>query len=132
MIALEAMNRKLIALLSLACLAGLMTGCVSTLDGHSKMGMPFSKDRIVSRYERPVETIFASAKDVLKLMGALYGENTIKKTLEAKVDTRTVWVKIDQIDAKVSQVTVQARTSGGGADIDLASEVDKRIALQLK
>jgi hypothetical protein len=126
------MNRKLIALLSLACLAGFMTGCVGTLDGHSKMGMPFSKDKIVSRYERPTETIFAASKDVLKLMGALYGENTIKKTLEAKVDTRTVWIKVEQVDAKVSQVTVQARTSGGGADVDLASEVDKRIALQLK
>ncbi len=96
------------------------------------MGVPFEKDRIVARYERPVDQIFAAAKDVLKLMGSLYGENTIKNTLEAKVDTRTVWVKVEQVDSRVSQVTVQARTSGGGADIDLASEVDKRIALQLK
>ena len=50
----------------------------------------------------------------------------------ASRDSRTVWVRIEEADPKVSKVTVQVRTNGGGADIELASEVDKRIALQLR
>lgn len=110
----------------------LLAGCVSTIDGRHQAAVPFVKDTITSRYERPVEPIFAAAKKVLADMGTLYGENTITKTLEAKIDTRTVWVRIEEADPKVSKVTVQVRTSGGGSDIDLASEVDKRIALQLR
>ena len=64
-------------------------------------------------------------------MGTLTGENTISKTLEAKVNKSAVWVKVDEVDPKISRVIVQAR-SGSRADIETASEVDKRIALQLK
>ncbi len=126
------MKTKLSALVSLSCLLALLAGCVSTIDGRHQAAVPFVKDTITSRYERPVEPIFAAAKKVLADMGTLYGENTITKTLEAKIDTRTVWVRIEEADPKVSKVTVQVRTSGGGSDIDLASEVDKRIALQLR
>ena len=59
------------------------------------------------------------------------GENTISKTLWAKVDTRTVWVKVEEAEPKITSVTVQARTKGGVADIALASEIDKQIALRL-
>lgn len=126
------MKTKLSALVSLSCLLALLAGCVSTIDGRHQAAVPFVKDTITSRYERPVEPIFAAAKKVLADMGTLYGENTITKTLEAKIDTRTVWVRIEEADPKVSKVTVQVRTNGGGSDIDLASEVDKRIALQLR
>ena len=61
----------------------------------------------------------------------MYGENTIKKTLEAKIDTRTVWVAVDEVEPNVSRVRVQARRKGGLADIALSSEIDKQIALRL-
>jgi hypothetical protein len=54
-------------------------------------------------------------------------ENTINHSLVAKVDTRTVWIAVDEIEPKVSRVRVQARTKGGRGDIDLASEIDKQI-----
>jgi hypothetical protein len=126
------MRTKLFALVGLSCLLALLAGCVSTIDGRHQAGVPGVKDTITSRYERPVEPIFAAAKKVLADMGTLYGENTITKTLEAKINTRTVWVRIEEADPKVSKVTVQVRTKGGGSDIDLTSEVDKRIALQLR
>ena len=63
---------------------------------------------------------------MLKLNGTLVSENTINHSLEAKVDTRTVWVAVEEIEPKVSRVRVQARTKSGG-DIDLASELDKQI-----
>ena len=125
------MRMKLCILSVLSSLALVMTGCVSTLDGHSKMGVPFGKDKIESRYERPAEQIFTAAKEVLKFNGVLTSENTISNIVEAKVNTRTIWVKAEQIDPKVSKVTVQARTKGGGTDIDMASEIDKQIALRL-
>jgi len=108
----------------------LLTGCFSTQDNRTKFGVP-AKDHIESRYERPVETIFNAAKEVLRFNGTLYGENTISHVLEAKVDTRTVWVSVDEVEPKVSRVIVQARKKSRLPDIDLAAEIDKQIALKL-
>jgi len=63
-------------------------------------------------------------------MGNLYGENTITLSLQGKVDTSTVYVKVDDAEGNV-RVTTQVRTKGGGTNIPLASEIDKRIALQM-
>ena len=76
--------------------------------------------------------MFGAAKQVLGFNGKLYGENTVARTLEAKVDASTVWVRVEQVDPKVTRVLVQARSKGGGGDIALASEMDKQIALRLK
>lgn len=126
------MKVKLFALIAACSLATLLTGCVGTVDGRSKAGVPWVKDTIESRYERPVEQIFAAAKEVLKFNGTLYGENTVTKTLEAKINTTTVFVRVDEVDPKVSRVLVQARAKGGSGDIATASEIDKQIALRLK
>ncbi len=126
------MKTNVFVLLAALCVIAVSTGCYSTVEGRTRMGMPLAKDRITSRYERPVNEIFAAAKQVLSVYGTLTGENTIANTLEAKVDQNTVYVKVDAVEPNISQLTVQARTKSGMANIDLASEVDKRIALQLK
>jgi hypothetical protein len=125
------MKMKFLAVLALSCLTVLLSGCVGTVDGRSRAGVPFAKDTIESRYERPLDQIFTAAKDVLRFNGTLYGENTISNTLEAKIDTRTVWVAVDEVEPKISRVRVQARKSNGSGDVDLASEIDKQIALRL-
>jgi len=51
--------------------------------------------------------------------------------LEGRVNQRNVWISVEQIDPKVSSVIVQARTKGGGSDIELCHELEKRIALKL-
>jgi hypothetical protein len=111
----------------------LVSGCYSAGD-HSHVGVPkwAKKDRFESRYERPVEQIFAAAKEVLRFNGTLYGENTISHTLEAKVDTRTVFVTVDEVEPKISRVIVIARKKSTLPDLDLAAEIDKQIALRLK
>jgi hypothetical protein len=126
------MKLNFLSVLAAASLAFLQVGCVKTLDGHMKAGVPFVKDTIESRYERPVDQIFAAARDVLRFNGTLYGENTINNTLEAKIDTRTVFVSVDEVEPKITRVRVQARKKAGGSDIDLASEIDKQIALRLR
>ena len=112
------------------------TGCISTVDGQKHAGVPFRKDRTVSRYEFTVAQIFDAAKVVLgggpSALGVLHSENRVNNSLVAKVNDRTVYVKLDEIDAKLTQVTVQVRTKSGGADLDLAHEVDKQIALHLR
>jgi hypothetical protein len=35
------------------------------------------------------------------------------------------------LDTQVTQVIVQARTKAGGADVELAGEIDKQIAIRL-
>ena len=114
------------------CLLALTVGCYHTVDGRSRAGKPFSKDRLESRYERSTDQVFAAAKEVLAFNGTLTGENTITKTLEAKVDNNRVWVKVEEVEPSIARVYVQARKSSGGGNIDLASEIDKQIALQLQ
>ena len=111
--------------------AVLISGCVATVDGRREVGMPFVRDKVEGRYERPVLDVWAAAKDVLKFSGTIYSEDTLQSTLEDSVDTRTVWVRVEPADPKVTKVTVQARTRNGGADMGLAAEIDKQIAIRL-
>ena len=125
------MKNKLVILICLGLVAMISAGCVSTLDGHHTAAWPMMKDKLEGRYELPVAQVFAAAKEVLDHNGRLYGENTITRTLEANINTRTVWVKITELNPNVTQVLVQTRTKGGGTDLELTSEIDKQIALRL-
>lgn len=127
------MNIKKLALLVAAAMNLVLwgSGCVSTVDGHMKPGMPFTRDKIVSRYERTYSQVNSAAKTVLTHNGVMIGDDSIKRTLSAKVNNRTVWVKLDEIEPNLIQVTTQVRTKAGMADVELSSEIDKQIALQL-
>jgi hypothetical protein len=118
------------SLLALAIVAG--TGCYSTADGRMKPGMPLVKDHFESRYQISTKELLAAAKEVLSRNGTLTLENTINNTLEAKIDGRTVLVKVDEVEPSISRIIVQARTKLSSPDLDLASEIDKQIALQLR
>ena len=62
------------------------------------------------------------------------GSSPSRASLRRRVPTvtRTVWVKVEPVDAGTTRVIVQARTKGGGSDLDLASDIDKQIALRLQ
>lgn len=117
--------------------AVLVAGCHSTLEGRSRAGVPWVKDSLQSKYERPPDQVFAAAREVLKFNGALVKESTLLggtnavRVLEGKVNTRSVWVSVEPVDAKVTSVAVEVRTKGGGKDTDLMAELSKQIALQL-
>lgn len=125
------MKMKVILLVFACGLAVLFSGCVGTVDGRTRAGVPFKKDKMEGRYERSVSQVFSAAKGVLGRLGQLNSEDTINKVLYAKVDTRNVWVKVEELDPKVTRVVVQVRTKGGSTDIDLAAQVEKEIALAL-
>jgi hypothetical protein len=125
------MKMKFLMALAILSFSVFLTGCVSTVDGHSKMGMPFTKDSVDSRYERPMNTLIAAAKAVLGTIGTVVSHDVISNVVTAKVGNSTVWVKVMEVEPRLSAITVQARVKGGAADVDLASEVDKQIALHL-
>lgn len=119
------------ACLLLATVAIASTGCYSTMDNRSKMGVPFSKDKMSGQYERPIEQVQAAARKVLQFNGTIVSDDIINRVIVGKVDTRTVYVKLVELEPSLTSVTVQARNKGGSADVDLAAEIDKQIALNL-
>ena len=125
------MKFRISALWVIAAVVVLTSGCVRTLDGGMKFALPFSKDKITSLYERPVDQVYDAAKQVLEFNGNISGQNTIESTLTAKVNNRTVWVKCEEVRPGLTRVVTQARQRGGTGDIDLAAEIDKQIALRL-
>ena len=130
------MNRTILAILCGAVLVGL--GCVGTVNDRTVAGVPFIKDRVEGRYERPVEPIFKAAKDVVGRLGTLANESTLYsqtntvKTVQGKVNQCSVWVRVESIDPKVTAVIVQTRKPSGTSDLDLAHQIEKEIALELK
>jgi len=129
------MRTTIFAVLLGALLVG--AGCVNTVNDRSTAGMPFIKDRVEGRYERTVDQVFAAARDVVAGKGVLadestlYGQTNTVKTIKGKINQCNVWVRVEGVDPKVTSVIVQTRTAGGGADLDLAHEVEKEIALKL-
>lgn len=131
------MNKALFAFVGAIGIAVLSAGCVSTVDGGRRgTPLPWKKDKIFSRYQMPPGEVFNAAKYVLASerggLGVLQAENRINNSLVAKVDTRTVWIRVTEIEPTVSQVVTQVRTESGMSDLDLASEIDKQVALRLQ
>ncbi len=114
-----------------------VAGCVSTVGGGRTAGVPFLKDSVQGRYQRSVDEVYNAAKDVISANGVLeresvlHGETNVVKTAIGVVSQRTVYVRVEPVDSKITQVTVQTRNRDGGSDIDLAHELEKEIALRL-
>jgi len=112
-------------------------GCVHTVTDRTTAGVPFVKDTVEGRYERPLDQVYDAAKDVVKFNGTLVNESILHtetnmvKTVEGRVNQRRVWVRVEAVDPKVTGVAVQTRNPSGGTDIDLAHEIEKQIALKL-
>ncbi len=125
------MRKNSFWLLTILVLALVATGCVSTVDNRKLAGNPLMKDKIVRVYERPVLQTWGAAKEVLSANGLIIHEDVMQSTFTAKIDTRTVLVKVEAVDPKMTRVTTQVRTRMRNADLDLAGEIDKQIALRL-
>jgi len=123
-------NFKSVLAVALSALALFVSGCVSTPTGHSQAGVPLLKSTLTRRYPRSVEQLVAATRVVLTRNGKLSVDNSVDNSFQAKVNERDVWVKITKVDDKVTELVIMVR-KGLGADIDLAAELDKQIALQL-
>lgn len=118
-------------------LAVVAVGCVSTVDGGKKAAVPFVSDTAEAKYPRTVEQVFGAAKSVVGQKGTVTKESTLLgqtntvRVVEGKVNQRSVWVRVESLEAGITGVKVQVRTSGGGTDKPLAYQLDKEIALKL-
>jgi len=112
-------------------------GCVKTVNDQHAAAVPFVKDKLEGRYERPMGQVYGAAVEVVRYMGTISRESILSpgtnevKTIEGKVNDRRVWVRVESVDPKITAVTVQARTGGGGSDMPLTHEIEKQIALKL-
>jgi hypothetical protein len=126
------MRTNALVFLAISLLALFSTGCVRTVDGRREVANPLVQDKIVRVYERPVSQCWAAAKEVLTANGTLFSEDVMQSAVSARVDTRTVRVKVEEVEKdKITRMTVQVRTKLGNSDLDLAGEIDKQIALRL-
>lgn len=111
------------------------TGCVNTVSDTQTSGFHMP-DKMVSRYQRPIDQVYGAAIQVINNNGVVLTEyiphdttNTVRSVM-GKVNQEKVWIRVEAVDPQITEVTVQARTSVGG-DTQEAAEIDKEIALQL-
>ncbi|HZM04851.1 MAG TPA: hypothetical protein VFC44_17770 [Candidatus Saccharimonadales bacterium] len=125
------MKIKFLSFFALSALLVLLPACVSTPEGQDTVGVPLVKDRIVSRYARPVAQLAAATRMVLNRNGKMLVDNSVNNSFVAKVNQRTVRVKVTDVDGKLTEVVVQARGDWGG-DVQLAAGISTQIAMQLE
>jgi hypothetical protein len=129
------MKKIIFAVLAGATLAA--TGCRTTVADTHTFASTWSQDTITGRYNRTVDQVYHASVAVIQNNGVLITEfiphdNTnAVRSLEGKVNQRTVWIRVESVDPRTTQVEVQSRGSWGGSDVDLSHELEKEIALQL-
>jgi len=116
----------------------LVAGCVKTVNDRHAFAVSPGKDKFESRYERSVDQVYAASVEVVGRLGTIDRETIINpsgtnmvRAIEGKVNNRKVWVGVQAVDPKVTSVTVQVRTKGGGTDQTLTQELQKQIAINL-
>jgi hypothetical protein len=97
----------------------------------------WNTDSVSGRYARTPDEVYDASKLVIQHNGVLLTEyiphdttNDVR-SLEGRVNDSKVWVRVQVIDPKTTQVDVQARSNWGTTDVDLVHELEKEIALQL-
>jgi len=128
------MKMKFLAALAGAALVA--TGCVKTVNDSHAFATTWSQDTITARYPRTMDQVYQAATQVVANDGVLTREfitpgTNVVRSLTGKVNQKDIWIKVVSVDARTTQVEVQARSSWGVSDVSLASELDKEIALQL-
>jgi hypothetical protein len=121
----------------LAAAAVIATGCVKTVSDTNSFATTWGKDTVAGRYQRSLDQVYQASLAVIQFNGVLIQEyiphdstNAVRSLL-GRVNDRKVWVRVEAVDPKTTQVEVQARTKWGTRDLDLVHELEKQIALQL-
>jgi Protein of unknown function (DUF3568) len=112
-------------------------GCISTVSGTHTFAVPFEQDSFSDRYERSVDQVYQASVAVIKNDGVMVTEyiphdtTNAVRSLQGRVNQRNVWVRVEAVDPRITEITVEARTKYGGRDMDLAHKLGTEIALQL-
>ena len=132
------MKTKIFALL--AGMALITGGCVKTVsDTHQPSIWPVGKDKVQARYERTLDQVYRAAFTVVSNNGVVVQEyiphdtSNNARSLQGKVDQCNVWISVAaEDDPKITSVVVQVLTKWGTSNIELASQLQTQIALQLQ
>ena len=124
------MTFRLVLLCVASSIAAISVGCISTPQGK-QFGVPGVRDTVVSRYERPLAQVINSAREVLSRTGSITGDDVVNNAVSAKIDNRSVWVTVAEVEPLVTEIKVRVRSSRGTSDLVMAAEIDKQIALGL-
>ena len=114
-----------------------VSGCVSTVNDDRTAGLKLSTDKVENRYDRPLPDVYQAAIRAVKSLGELSRESTLLttsnqvKALEGKVNDVPVWVRVEAIEPRITEVVVQARTTWGGSQVAIASQLATQIALEI-
>lgn len=136
MIALLAMKKGFLALLAGVVVVAL-TGCVNTVTEQKTAGLKLSSDQLENRYEVTLNQAFDASKRALTSFGTVTRESNLLtssnqvRALEGKANGSDVWVRVEALDAKLTAVKVQARSTWQGSDVQTAHDLATRIALEL-
>jgi hypothetical protein len=129
------MKKSIFALLAVATI--LATGCVKTVSDTRSFSTTWSKDSVAGRYQRSLDQVYQASVAVIQSNGVLVNEyiphdttNSVR-SLQGRVNDRKVWIRVESIDAKTTQVDVQSLNKWGRADLELVHQLEKEIALQL-
>ena len=131
------MKKKIFAALAGAAVIVAVTGCVHTVTDTSTFAVSYGKDSVAGRYQRSMDQVYQASVAVIQNNGVLLTEyvphdNTnAVRSLQGRVNDRKVWIRVEQVEPRVSQVDVEARTKWGRVDLDLVHELEKEIALKL-
>jgi len=129
------MKLKFFAVLAVTALAA--TGCVKTVADNHTLATTWGRDTLSNRYQRSLDQAYQAAVTVIQNSGVLLTEfiphdNTnAVRSLKGKVNQSDVWIRVEAVDPKTTQVDVEARGSWGGSDVDVAHEIATEISLQL-
>ncbi len=123
--------KKFFSALALLSTVFIFSACVSGVNGRIYPGNPFTHDKLISQYQCSVEQALNASREVIKHNGEVISEDPKTGILQGKVDQRKVNVKVSAVDEKISQITLQVLSSLNNGDIQLASELNKQIAVRL-
>jgi hypothetical protein len=107
------------------------------VDGSHSGAIWFGRDRFEQRYPRSVEQVYAASLKVVSADGALLSEfiphdaTNVVRSLEARVNNRKVWVRVEASGPGVTDLYVEARTLHDTSDVVLAHQLETEIALEL-
>ena len=105
-----------------SALAGIIVvtaGCVSTVTETSSPALTWSTDKISARYQRSVDQVYQAGVFGHPEQSPASSPNTSHTTpantvraLSGKVNQKNVWVRVEAVDPKITELTIQAEPAG--------------------
>ncbi len=121
----------------LAGAAWVAVGCVKTVSDTNHFATTWSQDSVTGRYQRTIDQVYQASVVVIQNNGVLLDEyiphdtTNATRSLQGKVNQKDVWIRVQVVDPRITQVDVETRSGWGVSDVELSHQLEKEIALQL-